>query len=463
MKNIIKPLILILSIVMCNQSYSQVANYAFSETTGPYQAIVNNTAIIAWSGTISSASSNNTVNNLPFNFCMGGTSYTTANSFMMSHDGWAAFGSPTVTTTTSKSPLSNFNNCMSAFGTDLKTTGTSSYGARVEGTSPNRVLVLQWGQRYLGNSGGSSGTSNNYWRRTTVPNINGASTGDDTPGNNDRLHFQIRLYETTNVIEFCYLITDAPNTTAGNRHGGITNDVQVGLRGASAADFNVRTKTSTTTPWNTSTTAGTGLPTGSTNTMTFNNQRAVAANRPSAVTPTDPGSTTTTANSGTATIFRWTPIITDPSLPDGSISNCAIVLPVELIEFTAKSRENKVNNIKWTTASEQNSDYFIVERSLNGADWDIVGNVKSAGNSNIENNYSIEDRDFTNFINYYRLKQVDVDGVTKTYNMIYVDNRDSIKNIIKTVNLMGQEIDSSYQGMVIVIYSDGTTEKYYKR
>lgn len=197
--------------------------------------------------------------------------------------------------------------------------------------------------------------------------------------------------------------------------------------------------------------------------MHFNNVRDVALNKPTFVVPSNPGNTTTTANAGTATIFRWTPVVTDPGAPVGTISNCAIVpLPVELSEFGVESHE-KMNHLYWTTVSELNSDYFIVERSLNGAEWDYVGNTKAAGNSNDEINYRMEDRAFTSSINYYRLKQVDFDGSTKVYGLVSIDNRESKKDLVKTVNLMGQEVGPFYQGMVIEIYSDGTTEKYLKQ
>lgn len=442
-------------------TYAQVANYAFSETTGSYNTILGNTALASVSGTLGTSSTSRATFASPFAFCIGGVNVAAGQSLTMSHDGWAAFGNPSVTTATSPRPLTNFNNCMSAFGTDLRTTGTSSYGARVIGTAPNRVLILQWGQRYFGDSGQSPFLTVNFWRRVTVPNINGASVGDDTPGNNDRLHFQIRLYETTNVIEFIYCITQARNTVAGNRDAGITSDIQVGLRGASASDFNVRTKTTTNSPWDGNSTAAAGLPSGTTNTMNFNNLRSTANNRPSSIAPGNPGNTTTTATAGTGLIYRWTPV-PDPLAPPLSLSNCAIApLPVDLSEFGAEAGE-KVNKIYWTTISEENSDYFIVERSLNGADWDAVGRISAAGNSTSTINYEMEDRAFTNFINYYRLKQVDKDGKTKTYHMVVVDNRESKKDLVKTVNIMGQEVGPFYEGLVIDVYSDGTTEKYYK-
>lgn len=401
--------------------------------------------MVAWSGTISGASSNRVTTTLPFSFCMGGTTFNAGTSFTMSHDGWAAFGDPSVNSTTSTMPLNNVNNCLSAFGTDLLTTGTSSYGARVTGTAPNRVLVLQWGQRYFGDSNQSPFLTTNYWRRA----VNGHS--------NDRLHFQIRLYETTGVIEFCYLISN-PRTTSS---GSLTTDVQVGLRGANASDFNVRTRTGTNVVWNGNNTAAPGLPSGSTNTMHFNNVRNVIENKPTFVIPSNPGNTTT-ANAGTATIFRWTPVVSDPSAPVGSISNCAIVpLPLELSEFGGDAGE-KVNRLFWTTVSERNSDHFIIERSLNGAEWDYVGTAAAAGNSNDEIEYELQDLAFSNQINYYRLKQVDYDGASKIYGLISIDNREAKRDLIKTVNLMGQEVGPFFTGIVIEVYSDGSTQKYLK-
>jgi len=463
MKNKIFFSVLSLLIFTPKEGYSQVANYAFSETTGIYSSVhINGLASTTGRGTsVAIGNTSNTsdshiddVVNIPFAFCLGGsgagTTFASGTSVSMHHNGYIVF-SPTLPDapagTQRYRPLAYYNNSMSAFGAPL-TNGSSIswYGARIQGTTPNRVVIFQWGGIDLGA---------NNWNRSDGYGGGGSDR--------DQLHFQIRLYETTNVIEFHYFITNPSSATGA---GSLRQNIQVGLRGASAADFNVR-RSAANVPWNGNSTAGTALP-GNTeidaNNMHFNNVRNDNNNRPSGGPFTTQGSTTgPVAGVGPCTIFRWTPVPTIPSSPTpGVISNCAPVpLPVELSEFTAEAGD-KVNTIKWTTVSEQNSDYFIVERSLNGADWDFAGRVKSAGNSTSEINYTLEDRAFTNFINYYRLKQVDIDGVTKTYNMIYVDNREAKKDLVKTVNLMGQEVGLFYEGMVIDVYSDGTTEKYYK-
>ncbi len=92
-------------------------------------------------------------------------------------------------------------------------------------------------------------------------------------------------------------------------------------------------------------------------------------------------------------------------------------LPVELTTFNANCTENG-NAISWQTASEHNSAYFEVEKSRDGANWSVVETVAGAGNSNEIINYSIIDEEKASTIVYYRLNQVDQDGISKIYGPI---------------------------------------------
>ena len=67
-------------------------------------------------------------------------------------------------------------------------------------------------------------------------------------------------------------------------------------------------------------------------------------------------------------------------------------------------------------------------------------------------------------LNYYRLKQTDFDGKFEYSKTISIDNRvdDSFKEIIGRTNLLGQEVDEFYNGIVIVRYKDGTSQKFYQ-
>jgi len=142
----------------------------------------------------------------------------------------------------------------------------------------------------------------------------------------------------------------------------------------------------------------------------------------------------------------------------GILANSPIGLPVELLYFNGKTYPS-FNLLTWSTASEHNSDYFNIERSINGENWDIVGVESAMGNSNTKTDYSFSDLFDNNEIHYYRLVQYDYDGQYKIYGPIGLDNRKPTKTIIKYVNLMGQEVSSDTKGFIFEVYDDGTMRK----
>jgi hypothetical protein len=85
-------------------------------------------------------------------------------------------------------------------------------------------------------------------------------------------------------------------------------------------------------------------------------------------------------------------------------------LPVELLSFTAKPVNNACIQLNWVTANESNSDKFIVERSLNGMDWEYVLTKKAAGQSSVTLNYDDIDPQPYKGLSYYRLKLIDFDA-----------------------------------------------------
>lgn len=90
-----------------------------------------------------------------------------------------------------------------------------------------------------------------------------------------------------------------------------------------------------------------------------------------------------------------------------------IPLPVELSLFEAKPMQNEIVKLNWQTLSEQNSDFFEIQRSRNsdGTEFESIGRIFSEGNSFEQNEYEFEDRfPILNQYSYYRLKQVDFDG-----------------------------------------------------
>jgi hypothetical protein len=133
-------------------------------------------------------------------------------------------------------------------------------------------------------------------------------------------------------------------------------------------------------------------------------------------------------------------------------------LPVELLYFEG-SPYPSFNSLKWSTASEHNSDYFEIDRSIDGDLWKVVGNKLASGNSTVVINYSYLDSFDDLVIHYYRLKQVDYDGQYKIYGPISLDNTKSFKKIVKYINLIGQEVNSDTKGFIFEVYEDGTMRK----
>ena len=139
-------------------------------------------------------------------------------------------------------------------------------------------------------------------------------------------------------------------------------------------------------------------------------------------------------------------------------------LPIELISFEGY-KSKLYNNIVWVTASENNNDYFTLERSYNGVDWIIVTDLNGAGTVSTPSLYEYKDYEFIkNVYNYYRLKQTDFNGQYKYFNIISINNLNKeTPKLIKVIDILGQEVPESYVGLVIEIYSDGEVKKVYKQ
>lgn len=87
------------------------------------------------------------------------------------------------------------------------------------------------------------------------------------------------------------------------------------------------------------------------------------------------------------------------------------ILPVQLSMFDARLQANRVH-LKWETTQEINSDYFNIERSTDNRTFTVIGNVKAQGNSYSTVNYEFIDPAPFKGINFYRLKEADIDNKT---------------------------------------------------
>jgi hypothetical protein len=113
------------------------------------------------------------------------------------------------------------------------------------------------------------------------------------------------------------------------------------------------------------------------------------------------------------------PITTDGTTGDGGIDLVAYTgvaqelasLPVTLVSFTAqKVNDNAI--LQWTTASEQNSHFFEIQRSADGVNYIRISEMAAAGNSVTEQHYQYADniKPLTAKLIYYRIKMANIDN-----------------------------------------------------
>ena len=135
---------------------------------------------------------------------------------------------------------------------------------------------------------------------------------------------------------------------------------------------------------------------------------------------TDAGSTWTNRNGTVDVSNDFVTLAGIDAFSRWTLSGKEIPLPIQLLDFSA-SCDNETVEIVWKTALEKNNDYFTIEKSSDGVQFEDVGFVEGKGNSN-----DIELYSYVDFIQhggtiYYRLKQTDYDNSSTTSEIIKVD------------------------------------------
>ncbi len=138
------------------------------------------------------------------------------------------------------------------------------------------------------------------------------------------------------------------------------------------------------------------------------------------------------ANGGTFDCADWT--FSGPNALDGQSSNagagvngypspaqtCPMPLPITLSAFNAKKVGNNAVQLDWTTASEEDNEYFAIEYSNDGRTFSTLDIVEGAGTSFTTLNYSYTHDRAETGNNYYRLLQVDFSGASSYSDVVVV-------------------------------------------
>ncbi len=137
-------------------------------------------------------------------------------------------------------------------------------------------------------------------------------------------------------------------------------------------------------------------------------------------------------------------------------TNNANSLPISLTSFDGEFSNGSVNLV-WKTATEINNDYFTIERSEDGINYEQIGTESGAGNSNTTIKYNMTDDSPFEGQTYYRLKQTDYDGKFEVFPAIAVNNNTASENL--TIDNFGPnpfdnevniELSSDIMGPVLI-------------
>lgn len=113
------------------------------------------------------------------------------------------------------------------------------------------------------------------------------------------------------------------------------------------------------------------------------------------------------------------------NLPFASVN----LLPVELSSFKGENLHNEVH-LSWETFSETNNRGFEIEHSIDGINWSVIGFLEGQGNSAGANSYTYLHKPLQADVNYYRLKQIDFNGSYKLSEIIAVQTKEPLKNVL---------------------------------
>jgi Secretion system C-terminal sorting domain len=121
------------------------------------------------------------------------------------------------------------------------------------------------------------------------------------------------------------------------------------------------------------------------------------------------------------------------SIDNAVTFNVGTVTPVNWLYVKAQLQNNS-SFVNWATATETNTKNFDVEWGTNGINFTKLGEVAAAGNSNVVSHYNYKHTTPSNGFNYYRVKQIDLNGEAKYSTIVKVLYNKNIKQTIVAPN-----------------------------
>ena len=313
-------------------------------------------------------------------------------------------------------------------------TGSGTYSGNINLNNNNSVLCISEDVEFTGNLNFNNGTINNYGAVSlTGLNINSGSIfnnyGDFQSTNLNLNDGEFNVFNTSDIVEITgnVIINNGTeiNLSSNMIVGGNLNINGSGNLNLDGAGVDVGGTLSANSP---NTIVGRGSTSGCEGIKFSNlvlNDSSVFSGGVDICDTDDPSST--------------------PAPTGTSQCNCITLLPVAFIAYYTKANyEHKAVEVIWSTASEENSATFVIQRSANGFDFSPIGSVSAAGDSDEVNNYVFYDSAPVLGKAYYRIKQIDLDGTFDYTNVMAQFYLNGEQDAIMSISVQQQAIQLNF-------------------
>lgn len=151
----------------------------------------------------------------------------------------------------------------------------------------------------------------------------------------------------------------------------------------------------------------------------------------------------------------------------GSVNKINSPLPIELISFNATLNKQNTVDVVWETASELNNDYFTIEKTQDGVNFETVDVVDGAGNSTQNIRYSTIDTNPYKGLSYYRLTQTDFNKQLKRTPLVSIEyNKDEFSFSVYPNPSNGKDLKLNLTGFdkeTLIVVVDVLGKEYYSK